>query len=118
MAQTSNVNVFHSDYQYLIAETVLSLFFVLLIIPTFYGWWLLGWNVSLNPIETAKAFDAPLLQGPGSNASQEELAQIMGMRKLKLGGVEKFDGEDVVGNKLKFVDPADALGPRPGVFYQ
>jgi hypothetical protein len=65
MTQIYNVNVFQPDYyRYLIADTVLSFFFVLLIIPTFYGWWLLGQNVSLNQVETAKVFDVPLLRGP------------------------------------------------------
>ncbi|KAM0255439.1 hypothetical protein ACHAQJ_005739 [Trichoderma viride] len=116
MKQTRDINVFKSDYRYLIASTILSLLFVLLIAPTFYGWWLLGRNVSLNPIETAKAFDATLLQGPGSNAPQDELIRIVGMRKLKLGEIQ-LDNEGTAEKKIKLVDPADAVGPRTGTLY-
>ncbi|KAL7905872.1 hypothetical protein GGI35DRAFT_459520 [Trichoderma velutinum] len=116
MKQMRNINVFKSDFRYLIASTVLSFFFVLLITPTFYGWWLLGRNVSLNPIETAKAFDAELLQGPGSNAPQDELIRIVGLRKLKLGEIQ-LDYQDTAETKLKLVDPADAVGPRTGTLY-
>lgn len=116
MKQMRDINVFKSDFRYLIASTVLSFFFVLLITPTFYGWWLLGRNVSLNPIETAKAFDAELLQGPGSNAPQDELIRIVGMRKLKLGEIQ-FDYQGTAETKLKLVDPADAVGPRTGTLY-
>ena len=34
---------------------------VIVVIPTLWGWWSIGANVSLNPIETARAFGAPLL---------------------------------------------------------
>ncbi len=61
MTQISTINVFHSDYRFLAASTTLSFVCVVLIAPTFFGWWALGRSVSLNPIETAKAFDAPLL---------------------------------------------------------
>ncbi|KAL7929509.1 hypothetical protein V8C35DRAFT_315443 [Trichoderma chlorosporum] len=116
MTQTRDINVFKSDYRYLIASTILSLSFVLLITPTFYGWWLLGRNVSLNPIETAKAFDAALLQGPGSNAPQDELIRIVGMRRLKLGEV-RLDNQGTAETKIKLVDPAVAFAPRRGTLY-
>ncbi|KAM0460082.1 hypothetical protein ACHAO4_002212 [Trichoderma viride] len=118
MEQTRNVVIFHSDYRYLIATTVLSLIFVLLITPTFYGWWLLGRNVSLNPIEIAKAFDAPLLRGPGSNVPQNKLAQIVGARKLKVGEVEEFEGGQAILKQLKFVAMVDAVEPQPGALYE
>ncbi len=65
MQQTSNVNIYQSDYGFLIASTMLTTVFILLITPIFTGWGDLGRHLTLNPVETAKAFDAPLLQGPG-----------------------------------------------------
>ncbi|KAF8847399.1 hypothetical protein BDZ45DRAFT_733624 [Acephala macrosclerotiorum] len=65
---------------YLAASTVLTIVCVALVLPTFAGWWELGRSVLLGPLETAKAFDAPLLSGPGSNAPLHELVRTMGMR--------------------------------------
>jgi hypothetical protein len=59
MHETSNINVFHSEYRYLVGSSLLSAMFVLLVAPIFWGWWELGRSVTLNPIEIAKAFDAP-----------------------------------------------------------
>jgi hypothetical protein len=74
--------------------------------------------VSLSPIEIAKAFDAPLLRGPGSNVPQDKLAQIVGEQKVKLGGVnEVVNG--VPGQQLRFVDGTDvSAAPSPGATYE
>ena len=56
---------------------------VLLITPTSMGWWELGHDVSFNPIETAKAFDAPLLSSLGSNAPLGDLMRTLGIRCVR-----------------------------------
>ncbi|RFU25198.1 hypothetical protein B7463_g11149, partial [Scytalidium lignicola] len=117
MQQTSNVNVFHSEYRFLISSTVLTTVFVILIIPTFVGWWELGRTVTLNPIETAKAFDAPSLQGPGSNAPLSTLVRSMGGRGLKLGEVDGYTPGSVVKRHLKLANPIEVTRPRAGVAY-
>lgn len=132
MQQTRNINVFHSEYKYLIASTVLTTLFVFLIVPTFIGWWELGRRVTLNPIETAKAFDAPLLHGPGSNAPEAELVGIFGTRDVRLGefvmeaghdddggGGKGYNGGDISmrRRKLMFMDSRDAPRPSPGQVY-
>ncbi|KAH8822087.1 hypothetical protein F5884DRAFT_769927 [Xylogone sp. PMI_703] len=117
MQQTMNVNVFHSEYRFLIASTLLTMLFIMLIVPTFIGWWELGRRMSLNPIETAKAFDAPLLQGPGSNAPLPQLVRSMGGRALKLGEVENFTAGSEVKRQLKLADPVEVLTARAGTVY-
>jgi hypothetical protein len=99
MLQLSSINVFHSEYHYLLGSSLLSAFFVLLVAPTFWGWWKLGRSVTLNPIEIAKAFDAPFFQGPGSNFTEIELVRNTGSRLLRLA------------------DPQEISRPTPGAVY-
>jgi hypothetical protein len=108
MYQTANVNVYRSDYRLLIVNTVLTLTFILMIVPMFIGWWELGRHVTLNPIEIGKAFDAPLLQGPGSNASLEKLVKIMAARELRLGEAENHD---MSRKWMKIAKPVEVMTP-------
>ena len=118
MMQTSDVNVYRSEYRFLVASTILTTAFVLLIAPTFFGWWELGRRVTLNPIETAKAFDAELLRGVSSNAELSALVSSIGGRRLRLGEVETSSaGGTATGVQLKFADPGEVVRPRPGVAY-
>ena len=78
MHETTYINVFHSEHKYMIAMIVLTIFFTALVLPTFGGWWELGRHVTLDPVEVAKAFDAPIFRGPGSNAHLWQLIQDYG----------------------------------------
>lgn len=121
MSQTRSINVYQTNYQYMIASVVLTTVFVLFITPTFTGWWELGRDVSLNPIETAKAFDAPLLSGPGSNAPLAELTRTLGTRRVKWGEVETVeagaDGGATSIKRLVFSDSAGVVPPTKGTVY-
>ncbi|KAE8453901.1 hypothetical protein EG329_007677 [Mollisiaceae sp. DMI_Dod_QoI] len=117
MEQTSNINVYHSEYRFLIASTILATVCALLVLPSFLGWWDLGRRVSLSPVETAKAFDAPLLQGPGSNASLQQLVRRVGTRGVRFGEVEDYAAASGV-RRLKFADPSEVIRPRDGVVYE
>ena len=54
-------------------------------IALFYGWWELGRAVSLSPIEIAKVFDAPLLNGKGTSAEIGELLNEIGPVRVRYG---------------------------------
>jgi hypothetical protein len=66
MEEVSTINVFHLECYYFLGSSLLGAFFVLLMTPTFWGGWEIGSSVTLNPIEIAKAFDAPFFQGTES----------------------------------------------------
>ncbi|CZR51353.1 uncharacterized protein PAC_01228 [Phialocephala subalpina] len=117
MYETRTINVFQSVYRYLAASTVLTVVCVALVLPTFAGWWELGRSVSLNPLETAKAFDAPLLNGPGSNAPLHELVRTMGMRNVRYGEVEG-SANGLPRRELKLADPQELVRPTSGTVYQ
>lgn len=117
MQQTENINVFKSDYRFLIGSTILTTALIVLIMPTFIGWWELGRSVTLNPIEIAKAFDAPLLQGPGSNEPLSGLMSRYGTRRVRLGEVDDLATGSANRRKLKLADPSEVGKPRAGVLY-
>lgn len=118
MQEVRTINVFRSVYKFLAASTVLTVVCVVLVLPTFMGWWELGRRVTLNPIELAKSFDAPLLSGPGSNAPLRELVQTMGMRNVRYGEVDGYGSGQVSRRVLKFGDPGELVRPTPGTLYE
>ena len=118
MQETATINVFHSDYGFLIGSSLLSAIVVLLIAPTFWGWWEIGRSVTLNPIEVAKAFDAPFFQGPGSNATEQQIVRNTGARQLRYGESEGYGSEGVLKRQLRLAEPHEVSKPTPGVMYE
>jgi hypothetical protein len=116
MLETSSINVFKSDHKYLIANTVLTIFFMALVLPSFIGWWELGRKVSLDPVEIAKAFDAPMFQGPGSNAPLHQLVRDYGQRRVQYGEVEGV-GSGTMKRQLKLGNPHELTRPLAGTVY-
>lgn len=73
--------IYTSNYAYMTGAVVVSLFGILFVIPTFYGFWELGRPVSLSPLEIAKAFNAPLLTDVhGNRHAQNMLSDVAGMK--------------------------------------
>jgi hypothetical protein len=103
--------VYKSQYIYLaiaVGVTLLATFCVCVILE---GWWHLGRNVSLSPIEIANAFQAPLLEESSPNASARKLLKSCGSRKVRYGAV--WHGErDVPSLKFEGVDGCEK--PRKG----
>ena len=73
----SEIAVFESNSACMWASVGLILATLMSVLVLFHGYWRLGRQTSLSPIETAKAFDGPLLREAESNASVE---QIVGSR--------------------------------------
>lgn len=104
--RTDQVTVYLSDFNYFAGAATVELFTILIVLYTFYGWWRLGRNASLSPLETAKvcnmqrcfdvlhltnafqAFDAPLLAQVPSNSSGREIADLEGSRKVRYGALD------------------------------
>lgn len=122
MQETRLVNVYKVEYAYLFASIAITFSLVALIVPTFLGWWELGRSVTLNPIETAKAFEAPLLSGPGSNAPLKELIRDADKHRIKYGDFsvieEKTNGLKVVRRQLVFREANEVTTPKNGFVYE
>ena len=84
---TGAQNVYKSQYLFLGLATMLSGLGILFVTMTFNGFWQLGRRVTLSPIETAKAFNAPLLSNNDSNAPMRSLLDELGMRPVRYGAV-------------------------------
>ena len=68
----------------------------------------MGREVSLSPVETARAFEAPLLGDVGSNAGPEEMAKIASER-LRYGVLSSKSGD-----QLSFGYYGEVSKPRDG----
>jgi hypothetical protein len=58
---------------YMAFAAAVSTLSLVAVAATFYGWWELGREMSMSPLEIAKAFDAPLLHQVGSNVSFKKM---------------------------------------------
>ena len=85
----ANQTIYVTDYKFLYLGAVVSLFGILAAIPTFWGWWEDGREVSMSPIEVAKAFDAPLLASADCNATARQLLNQIGSKGVRYGEVRQ-----------------------------
>lgn len=68
------------------------LFCVLCVLPSYWGYWQLGRDVTLGPFEIANAFRAPILDHPTvANAGVKELIREVGQREVKYGAMVQHD---------------------------
>jgi hypothetical protein len=115
-------NRYQSSYAFLILALIMPLSSVAFIAALLVGWRDLGRTVSLSPIETAKAFDAPILAQAGSNAFVDELVKELGERNLKYGESlvgEKSDTVSEEENEWRLImgDPETVIRPEAGRIY-
>ncbi|KAK4503410.1 hypothetical protein PRZ48_004325 [Zasmidium cellare] len=107
--QVRTAGVYQSNYAYLGAAAAVSLIAILIVLGTFNQFWLLGRKVSMSPIETAKAFDAPVLKGVIPNKEVKEIVKDVGMRAVQYGGLR---GPDVGVAQMPGEPPVYFEGPK------
>ncbi|KAI5269609.1 hypothetical protein E4T47_06963 [Aureobasidium subglaciale] len=65
---------------------------ILCVLPSYYGYWQLGREVTLGPFEIANAFRAPVLDHPAvANAGVKDLIREVGNRQVKYGEMIHHD---------------------------
>ena len=89
-----------SDYRFLLGAITLMALNTCVLVPLFLGWWQLGRAVSLSPVETAKAFRAPLLRDSDCNADVDGLLAEVGHRRARYGTVAGDEGMKSSGASL------------------
>jgi hypothetical protein len=82
---TKLTTVYKSNYALMGVAVAINFLGLFSILPVYYGWWELGRNTSLSPLETAKAFGAPLLRDVDDNATAEQILKKVGERRVKYG---------------------------------
>lgn len=91
--QTTTITIYASHYPYLAAAVGLMLLAIAAILPLFAGWWELGREVSLSPLETGRAFEAPLLVGDSRSDGVDDVLDEVGRVRVRYGCVRKEGGE-------------------------
>jgi hypothetical protein len=92
--QASNRPVFRTHWAYLGHTVAIMALAVAAVAATLYGWWMLGRDMTLGPIDIARSFDAPVLTAAMANRSTVESADIdtvlkeIGDLRIKYGEVE------------------------------
>ena len=119
---TKITTVYKSNYALMGVAVAINFLGLLSILPVYYGWWELGRNTSLSPLETAKAFGAPLLRDVDGNATATQILKKVGDRRVKYG--ETFgsgrEGEGFLiprkglRGRLQIVEEARARSPEVG----
>lgn len=120
---------FESRYGYLAGALAVILVAVFSVVPLFYGWWELGRNVLLSPIEIAKASNAPLLLQVHSNRDINAMLEDVGDWRVHYGedmvsGETRFsfstDGKarKRIPRRLEMDDPKWVLQPSAGERYE
>ena len=89
-------NRYQTNPTFVVLGIIVSLTSTIAILPLFHGYWNLGRKVSLNPLEIARAFGAPLFDGLDGNVTLSDIEMERGDVGVKYGACERLDGEKVL----------------------
>ncbi|KAF8864308.1 hypothetical protein BDZ45DRAFT_34237 [Acephala macrosclerotiorum] len=81
------MTVYQSNYTIMAIAILINFLGLLSALPLYYGWWELGRKASLSVLETAKAFEAPLLRDVDDNATVEQILKQVGKTRAVYGEV-------------------------------
>lgn len=88
--------IFQSNHGYLAAALAVMLAAVSAVLFQLWGWWELGRQVSLSPLELAKAFGAPVMQCAEENLAVDEILKLTGKTRVQYDGESFRETGDVV----------------------
>jgi hypothetical protein len=109
--QTSRRVIYQSQYGFLAAAVAITMLATFCVLILSLGWWHLGREVSLSPIEIAKAFAAPTLQGANSNAKASKILKEMGNERVSYGTAWDDAGSRDVATRTMRIDWAGRCEP-------
>lgn len=87
------VTVYRTNSVFIGMAILVSMMGVLAVLPLYNGWWELGRAVSLSPLEIARAFGTPLLDGMDGNAGAQNVVVERGTLRVRYGAVEQYGEE-------------------------
>lgn len=91
---------YHTNLGFMFGALGSTFVCILLVLPVYYGFWELGRPVSLNPIEVATAFQAPMLMPLQPKTSHaDDVVKVAGSQMIKYADVVEGPG----GKRLRFV---------------
>ena len=80
--QSSPITIYEIYYRYWAASLAVTLTIIVIIIPTFYGYWTLARRTTLSPFETARAFNAPVLNEVDARIETPVLLRHVGSKNV------------------------------------
>lgn len=83
VSEANLVPIYTTHHGWVAASTAVVCFACLAILATYWGWWRLGRDVSMSPLEIARAFHAPLLESADPNATGDDLKKDLGGQKIR-----------------------------------
>ncbi|KAK2778789.1 hypothetical protein CKAH01_11563 [Colletotrichum kahawae] len=104
--------IYVANHSYLYAAAAITFLTGLMITPLFYGFANLGRQVSLSPLEIAKAFDPPQLREAASNSDAKALLRSLGNKQVNYGIVRRPTTRGSA--FLMFADAETVRRPKPG----
>ncbi|KAM0199297.1 hypothetical protein ACHAQI_012109 [Fusarium lateritium] len=120
VSQRGTEVVYTSDFLFLGLALMLIGLSAISVLPLLMYWWRLGRDVSLSPVEIARAFSAPELMKSGSNSDAGRLMKDIGAKEVRYGVVssKSMDGDwGQVTSELAFAHPSVAQAPQKGELY-
>ena len=82
------------DFKFMGAALGLTFLVVLCILPSYWGFWQLGRDVTLGPLEIAYAFQGPAFQSVhGVNGQADVVVKTVGATRVQYGEIEDGDGK-------------------------
>lgn len=77
------VPIYNTHRGWVAGSTAVVCLACLAILSTYWGWWRLGREVSMSPLEIARAFGAPVLETADPNATGDDLKKELGTQKIR-----------------------------------
>ncbi|KAG4431773.1 hypothetical protein IFR05_012749 [Cadophora sp. M221] len=77
-----STNEYRVLWKYWAGSVVVTLAIILFILPTFYGFWTLARKTTLSPLETARAFHAPVLREAPKHLDTPGLLKELGKNNI------------------------------------
>ena len=108
-----SLTIYEIQWPYVVAAAIVSIISVVCLASLFWGWWELGRDVSLNPLEIALAFDSSMFQEVNSNSRRSRIVRAVGRQKVKYAGeLEKKNLERYVQEAEESSSDLRLLRPR------
>lgn len=103
---------YKSNFRFLAAAIIIMLLGLFAIFVLLWGWWELGRPVTLSPLETAKAFGAPILLGAGHRKEVHGILEEMGDERVA------HDGDEMIWNGVMNASARWEMGQVPSARVQ
>jgi hypothetical protein len=121
--QSRRVSIYRAQYRFLAIAVLFTFIAAISIVPVYQGFWNLGRNVTLSPVEISKAFNAPALVCSDSNLDITRLLREVGQREIQYGAVllsdnvtDETEGQNAL-IKLVMSDSNPVRKPKAGQLF-